>query len=450
MYSRTLWIIWALLAAGATIAGVQAQSVWAENIWIVLALVLLWAITLAGFFHPAWSEKFLMWLLNPLRHWPSLLWLIVLIYLCLTIGIWLAQYQPTYGRPLTAVEYCYLLAVAWGLIFLMAYGVKRENVREMGLKLSKSWLSGVMITLTTIVVIFAGAEAYLRLFYITTDGYGFTAMNYHWYKNFYWNQLNSMGYRDHEPRQDNPDQPFQRVAVVGDSFAVGHGIDNMDNSFPQILERELGDGYDVELVAKSGWDMNDYLPWLSGYSLKPNIVVLSYYLNDIDYLLTGDRSPDANFDFPEDPTLSAFILNYFTPNFVYYNLLQFTSTTRTKNFQVSLVDAHLDADLWAQQSAKIDKFIDWNKDNETRLIVLLWPQIRAVEASIPATNKIKAYFEAQGIEVVDMTDVLINQVPGEMVVNRYDAHPSIAASQLAADALYSNIMNPPQTVSSQS
>jgi hypothetical protein len=166
-------------------------------------------------------------------------------------------------------------------------------------------------------------------------------------------------------------------------------------------------------------------------------------------LLTGDRSPDANFDFPEDPTLSAFILNFFTPNFVYYNLLQFTSTTRTNNFQISLVDAHLDADLWAQQSAEIDKFIAWNKDNDTRLIVLLWPQIRAVEASTPATSKIKAYFEEQGVEVVDMTDILINQVPGDMIVNRYDAHPSIAASQLAADALYADIMNPPQTESSQ-
>jgi hypothetical protein len=449
MYSRTLWIIWAPLAAGATITGLQAQSVWAENVWIIPALVLIWVITLVGFFRPAWGEKILTRLLNLLRRWPSLLWLIVLIYLCLTIGVWLAQYQPTNGRALTAVESCYLLAVAWGFIFLIAYGVKRETVREMGLKLSKSWMSGVMITLTTIVIIFAGAEAYLRLFYVTTDGYGFTAMNYHWYKNFYWNQLNSMGFRDYEPRPDNPDQPFQRVAVVGDSFAVGHGIDNIDNSFPQILERELGEGYDVDLVAKSGWDMNDYLPWLSNYSLKPNIVVLSYYLNDIDYLLTGDRSPDANFDFPEDPTLSAFILNFFTPNFVYYNLLQFTSTTRTNNFQISLVDAHLDADLWAQQSAEFDKFIDWNKDNNTRLIVLLWPQIRAVETSIPATSKIKAYFEEQGVEVVDMTDILINQIPGDMVVNRYDAHPSIAASQLAADALYADIMNPPQTVSSQ-
>jgi len=449
MHSRTLWIIWALLVAGATLAGFQAQPVWGENGWLIPALVLMWAITIVGFVRPLPAEVVMPRVLRPLRRWPALLWLIVLLYLCLTIGVWLVQYQPTYGRPLAPVESCYLLAVAWGLVFLLAYGMKRQTVRAMGQKLGKSWLSGVLMTVTTIVVLFAGAEAYLRLFYITTDGYGFTAMNYHWYQNFYWNQLNSLGFRDHEPSPDDPQQPFQRVMVVGDSFAVGHGIDNIDDSFPQILERTLGDGYDVDLVAKSGWDMNDYLPWLSGYPLKPTIVVLSYYLNDIDYLLTGERSPDANFDFPEDPTLSAFILNFFTPNFVYYNLLQFTSTTRTQNFQISLVDAHLDADLWTKQSAAFNKFIAWNQENGTRLIVLLWPQIRAVEASIPATAKIKAYFEEQRVEVVDMTDILKDQTPAQMVINRYDAHPSTAASQLAADAVYRQISEPPPSASNQ-
>jgi hypothetical protein len=175
---------------------------------------------------------------------------------------------------------------------------------------------------------------------------------------------------------------------------------------------------------------------------------LSYYLNDIDYLMTGDRSPDANFDFPKDPTLSSFILNFFAPNFVYYNLMQFTSTTRTNNFQMSLVDAHQDSELWQQQTAEFDKFITWNQEHNTRLILLLWPQIRAVEASIPATEKVKAYFEAQGVEVVDMTDILKDQNPSAMIINRYDAHPSIAASKLAADAVDEAIMNPPGSESS--
>jgi hypothetical protein len=447
MYNRILWILCALLTIGGTIAGIQAQLVWGDNIWLVPALMLMWVITIIGFFRWTPAQKVIDTILSPLRRFPSLLWFVVLVYLCATIGAWLAAYQPTYGHALLPVEFCYLCAVVWGFIFLVAYGINRETLRGMGQKLGKSWLTGILITLTTIVLIFAGAEAYLRIFYITTDGYGFTAMNYHWYKNFYWNELNLEGYRDHEPRPDDLAHPFKRVMVVGDSFVVGHGIDNMDDSFPQQLERELGDGYDVDLIANSGWDMNDYTARLNGYPLKPDIVVLSYYLNDIDYLMTGDQSPDANFDFPKDPTLSAFILNFFTPNFVYYNLMQFTSTTRTTKFQMSLVDAHLDANLWQKQTAEIDKFITWNQEHNTRLILLLWPQIRAVEASRPATEKVKAYFEGHNVEVVDMTDILKDENPNTMVVNRYDAHPSIAASKLAADAVDAAIMAQPGSAS---
>lgn len=443
MVNRIVWFIWALLAAGATIAALGAQPVWGDNPWLIPALVVIWMITAVGFFRPPRVQQVVTAIVRPLRVSPALLWFALLVYICLTVGAWLALYQPTYGRPLQPIEFAYLLTAAWGILFLLAYDMNRETVHAMGQKLSKSWLAGLLITLTTIVVIFAGAEAYLRIGYITTDAYGFTAMNYHWYQNFYQTQLNSLGYRDYEPQPDNPDQPLKRVMVVGDSFAIGHGIDNIDDSFPQLLEQKLGDGYDVDLVAKSGWDMNDYTPWLNGYPFKPDVVVLSYYLNDIDYLMTGERSPDAAFDFPEDPTLSWFILNFFTPNFIYYNLMQFTSTARAQTFQMSLVDAHLDADLWARQTGEIDKFIQWNRDHATRPIVLLWPQIRAVETSLPATSRVKDYFEEQGVEVVDMGEFLKDKVPAEMVVNRYDAHPSIAANHLAADALYTQIMNPP-------
>ena len=81
------------------------------------------------------------------------------------------------------------------------------------------------------------AETYLRIFYITTDGYGFTAMNYWWYKDYGWAHLNSLGYRDYEPTPDDPAHPLTRIGVIGDSFVMGHGINNIDDTFPQLLER---------------------------------------------------------------------------------------------------------------------------------------------------------------------------------------------------------------------
>ena len=49
--------------------------------------------------------------------------------------------------------------------------------------------------------------------------------------------------------------------------------------------KKLGAGYDVNLIAhRAGHDMELY--GSENYPLRPNVVILSYYLNDIDYLMT--------------------------------------------------------------------------------------------------------------------------------------------------------------------
>ena len=72
MYSRILWILWALLTVGGTIAGIQAQPVWGDNIWLIPALVLMWVITIVGFFRWPRAQKLVDAILRPLRKFPSL------------------------------------------------------------------------------------------------------------------------------------------------------------------------------------------------------------------------------------------------------------------------------------------------------------------------------------------------------------------------------------------
>lgn len=437
--NRRVAIIFILLTLGATFAATQAQPA-PEESWMIPLVIILWLLTLVALL-PSPPRRALPAPLRWLRAHPILYWLIVLVYIFGAIVLWLVPYQPTNGRWLTPVEFVYIAAVLWMLIFLLAYDMNQPQLREIGSKLGKSKLTGVMITLTTIVILLIGGEAYLRLFYITTDGYGFTAMNYWWYKNYGWSGLNSAGYRDYEPTPDDPANPLTRVAIVGDSFAMGHGINNIDDTFGQMLERRLGAGYDVNMIAESGLDSDVELSRVENYPLLPDVVILSYYLNDIDYLMS--LSPDRHFAFIQDPFLGSVVLNFFLPNYIYYNLLQFTSSTRVAGFAYDLIAAHMDDNLWATQQTQLQRFVDWMKAHNIRLIVLLWPQIAQIKESIPATQRVRNYFESQGVQVVDMTDVLINQNPAEMTLNRFDAHPSIVAHRLAADELYEALLNPP-------
>lgn len=451
--------LWLLLTVGAVIFGImaapavtatitdsnnQAQTVIAPTLWIIPALAIIVILTLLTVFSVTRLAR-LTSVLAWLREHPILNWFLLLLYLCVAVGWWVYKEQPTNGRGLTAVEFCYLCCIGWLFIGLIAYDMDTPRLRSMGTKLGKSKLTGLLVTLTTALIIFWGAEAYLRVYYITTDGYGFTAMNYWWYENFYKKNLNSLGYRDYEAKAD-PGNRLTRIAIVGDSFTAGHGISNIDDTYAQVLERKLGAGYDVNLVAQSGWDTIDHPAWLNAYyeNLKPRlpkIVVLAYYINDIDYLLTEEKDPNTVFSFLDTKSPTGwFVLNFFVPNYLYYNLAQFTSPTRNTNFTDRLIKAHQDDAIWTQQEPHLQDFYQWTVDNDAQLIVLLWPQMAAVKESQPALQRVRDFFsDKPNAQIADMSPLIEGKPTLDMIVNRFDSHPSIEANRLAAELLYETI-----------
>jgi hypothetical protein len=381
--------------------------------------------------------------LHLLRRHALAYWAVVLAFLIAAPAAWVLALQPTYGRPFGPEDWAFMLLIVFGLGWLVFSGWSEAEARQVGTRLAASRITGVFITLTLIVVLFWAGEAFLRRFYITTDGFGFTAMNYHWYQNFGLANLNSLGYRDDEP---NPDAA-QRVAVLGDSFAMGHGIADRESLFAKRLEVALnpdgGDAaVDVNLIARSGWDSDIHMYNLDQYPYRPNVVVLSYYLNDIDYLLAApETNPDNRFTFPDNPLLAGFIRDFFVPNFIYYNLLQFTSSARTGGHTQALVDAHMDDALWSQQAQRLYELTLWARDHDAALVVVLWPHLSQTAESQPAIARVAAFFAEQGVETVDMTRLIEPLAVRERIVNAFDTHPSAEANRLAADALLPLVQN---------
>jgi GDSL-like Lipase/Acylhydrolase family len=435
---RPLSIVLLLAAIGATIASLLALQDGTLIALSLIPLLLTWALfALALMPSTTPLKRTVTATMAWLHSHPAIFWLALLVFITWWIGSWLVIDQPTYGRFLRPTEYLHLLSGFALVVFALFFHKNSEQLQTIGAKLSKNPLTGVLITATFLLVVFFFGEAYLRLFYITTDAYGFTAMNYHWYQNFGLAQNNSLGFRDFEPLPDTPQSNITHIAIVGDSFAMGHGIDARENTFAQYLEQSLGQDYDVNLVAKSGWDTDIALSQLENYPIQPQIVILSYYLNDIDYLLAApELNPDNNFTFIENETLHWFVLNFFLPNFVYYNLLQYTQGARAENFIADLTSPYFDEAIWSQQSEKLTQLIDWAEARQMQFVVLTWPHLLAIDETQPAIQRVEAIFQARGIPVVNMGAAMSALSPAERVVNRFDAHPSILAHRLAAEALY--------------
>jgi hypothetical protein len=97
-------------------------------------------------------------------------------------------------------------------------------------------------------------------------------------------RVNSVGLRDQEYDLTKPDG-VTRIAVLGDSFVWGYGVEQ-DENFPAMLETQLNTaGYPVEVLnfGLTGYGTDQhYLAYLEqARAYEPDIVILAFYENDV-------------------------------------------------------------------------------------------------------------------------------------------------------------------------
>ncbi|NTV23126.1 MAG: hypothetical protein HGA85_01985 [Nanoarchaeota archaeon] len=100
----------------------------------------------------------------------------------------------------------------------------------------------------------------------------------------YSTMLNNEGFRDiNWALEKKPG--VTRVAVIGDSFTFGYGIDNTHDTYPKQLERELGTGYEVMNFGLPGANVLDIYWVYRNHVLKydPDIVIYGFFQNDVEF-----------------------------------------------------------------------------------------------------------------------------------------------------------------------
>jgi lysophospholipase L1-like esterase len=90
-------------------------------------------------------------------------------------------------------------------------------------------------------------------------------------------RVNNVGFRDRDiPAKDGK----YRIAVVGDSFTWGQGVDEAER-FSNLIEQTLGPGYEVFNFGKPGNNMPEHLDVLTqALAIKPDFILLQLYIND--------------------------------------------------------------------------------------------------------------------------------------------------------------------------
>lgn len=246
--------------------------------------------------------------------------------------------------------------------------------------------------------------------------------------------LNNDGYRDKNYSLNKPENTF-RIYTIGDSYTFGWYIDNPQNTFPEIIEKELQKKtkMKIEVINAGFWGFNMYeevnrFAW-EGKRYHPDIVLLG--LNHFEANL-----PDINF-YRKDHFLPRVIQLSYLYDFLVGKY--FREESDRKNYEQQLrVFSEPNSRSWntfEQQVFSLKKEVE---KSGAKLVFLLFPYIHPLNANVPYDfyvfhEKMRLFGKENGIIIVDpLDDFLAYRDKNELSLTPVDSHPTIKMNHLVA------------------
>lgn len=312
-------------------------------------------------------------------------------------------------------------------LFTAPFWLLRRGGRRPGR--GQALLENGALALLALFLVLLLLELAFKLFFAQSDGFRYTLASRNWY-NRYWRE-NSLGYRDVEWTPELI-QGRVKVLVLGDSFVAGHGLADPEDRFSNVLGRLLGPGYAVMNIGRNGASTRDEIKYGMAYPYPADIVILSFYLNDIE-----ETAAALGFRRPELATRPGGLIDHsYALNFLYWRLNRLLYQAESARYWQWLLGLYDRPEVWPvyeQELIEIARFLD---DRERQLLVVVFPALPAIEDSRPVTGRIVELYEGQGVPVVDVAGLVQDMPPDELVVSAVDAHPNAFVNRLVAEELY--------------
>lgn len=289
------------------------------------------------------------------------------------------------------------------------------------------------LVLFTIGYLFFVLEILFATVFITPQGLNFTLASQRWFEK-YWNPINSFGYRDYE-HDWNIITADNLLFVVGDSFATGHGLQNISDRFANVLAEKLDDSWEVVVIAKNGWDITDEYNALVSYPKKPKKIILSHYINDIHSAAEacGFQIP-YNIKWPPSAIQPLINKSYFL-NFLYWRTIGKPVSGRD-SYVKFIQKSYNDKQVWETHKKDLLNIIAYADTAGADIDFIVWPSLLDFEQSSGAVYKVCEFLETNNIDVLDVAARFKDRAGRQLTVNSMDAHPNENVHAEVADLLY--------------
>jgi lysophospholipase L1-like esterase len=218
---------------------------------------------------------------------------------------------------------------------------------------------------------------------------------------------------------DTPEPGVARIAFVGDSTTLGWGVAEQETFAHQVVATLAKQGRKVDgfNLGIGNYNTRQELALFRevGLPLKPDIIVLTYFINDAEPMPAYGRQNWLDLN-----SAAWIVLRYRLDSLI----RSFGDRPDWKKYYRDLYAD--DAAGWKHTQKALVQFADLSRDTGAPLVVFHLPELRELKPYPFAdlTAKVRAVVEKQGIPFIDMLPAVEKLDPASLWVTVPDPHPN--------------------------
>jgi hypothetical protein len=336
------------------------------------------------------------------------------------------------GDLVTYTAFVLLPCVGGGLLFLLARYSQRHPHQRRGLVLI---CANILVFIVLLSVVMLALESYYRFWCDTTDSFELTRVSQRWsQRHYHMNQSEARDSIEVYPLQRTPGK--RRISFLGDSFTEGYGIADVEDRFANRVRNRKRD-WEVHVMAHGGFDTGDELKVAQKFveqKYQLDQVVLVYCLNDIADIDPEWRAIWSRIYETKEP---GFLFTHsFCFNTYYYRFKERFDPDISNYYH--FVRKAYDGPRWDEQRQRLKTLRDLINANGGHFLVVTFPFLHQLGPHYEygsVHEKLGVFWRDLGVPHLDLRSVYERDQGKRLTVNSHDAHPSVYAHALAADAI---------------